>query len=154
AMRSARRLSSSGHRATRATLVVGEVALATMLLVNAGLVGRSLVRLLAVNPGFDPSHLLTLEINSIGPRYERYESVYLIHKRVVEAVRAFPGVELAATSNQLPLGGNMDRYAAYDPTNPPLTGIAPPSGDRYVVSVDYLRAMRIPILRGRAFTAA
>jgi putative ABC transport system permease protein len=154
ALRSGRRLASAGQRHTRAALVIGEVALATMLLVSAGLVARSLVRLLGVHAGFDPSHLLTIEINSRGPRYTTSESLIRFHERVLDAVRAIPDVELAATANQLPLGGNMDRFGVLDPMNMPSNPELAPSGDRYVVSTDYLRTMRIPLLRGRAFTDA
>ena len=72
------RLSGTVSHSTRAALVVAEVALAMMLLVSAGLLGRSLVRLLGVDVGFDTSHLLTLEINSTGSRYaERLERLRL-----------------------------------------------------------------------------
>jgi putative ABC transport system permease protein len=154
ALRSGRRLAGRGSRAVRATLVSGEMALAVMLLVSAGLVGRSLVRLLAVDAGFDPSHMLTMEINSTGPAYAKDAAVYAVHDRVRQAIAALPGVTSVATANQLPLAGNVDRYGVLDadniPTNPELV----PSGDRYVVSPEYFAAMRIPILRGRAFTAA
>ena len=80
-----------------------------MLLVSAGLVARSLIRLLAVDAGFDPSHLLTLEINSIGSQYADNASVIAYHDRVRAAVAALPGVTHVAVANQLPLGGNVDR---------------------------------------------
>ena len=79
---SGRRSSGPGNHATRATLVVCEVALAVMLLVSAGLLGRSLVRLLGVNAGFDTTHLLTLEINSSGAQLpERHERLRVSRSR-------------------------------------------------------------------------
>jgi putative ABC transport system permease protein len=153
-LRSGRRLSGTRNHATRASLVVVEVALAVMLLVSAGLMGRSLVRLLGMNAGFDATHLLTLEINSTGANYPTSEAVYAYHDRVREAVAAIPGVLNVAVANQLPLGGNMDAYGITDPANPPANPELVPSGDRYTVSAGYLATMRIPILAGRGFTAS
>ena len=69
-LRSGRRLTGTRHSAIRAGLVVTELAFALMLLVGAGLLARSVVRLLDVDKGFDANNLLTLEINSVGPRYD------------------------------------------------------------------------------------
>ena len=154
ALESGRRLSGTANHATRAALVVAEVALAMMLLVGAGLLGRSLVRLMGVDVGFDTSHLLTLEINSTGPRYASDSSVFDYHDRVREAVSALPGVVGVAVANQLPLGGNVDMYGVADVDDPPANPEQVPFGDRYAVSIDYLATMRIPILTGRGFAAA
>ena len=151
---SGRRLSGTVSHSTRAALVVAEVALAMMLLVSAGLLGRSLVRLLAVDVGFDTSHLLTLEINSTGSRYAGDSSVYDFHDRVREAVGALPGVSSVAVANQLPLGGNVDMYGVADMDNLPANLEQVPFADRYTVSANYLSTMRIPIIKGRGFTAA
>jgi putative ABC transport system permease protein len=139
---------------TRSTIVVGEVALAVMLLVSAGLVARSLTRLLGVDAGFDPTHLLTLEINSVGANYGTNTPIFAYHDRVRQAVSALPGVRSVAVANQLPLGGNVDMYGILDPQNIPSNPELVPSGDRYAVSAGYLSTMRIPIVHGRAFTAA
>ncbi len=153
-LRAGRRLASTRTHLTRATLVVGEIALAMMLLVSAGLVARSLVSLLAVNAGFDESHLVTMEINTVGTAYGTNEQIWDVHDRVREALAALPGVTSVAVANQLPLGGNRDSYGVIDVDNVPANPELSPSGDRYVVSAGYFAAMRIPILRGRAFTAA
>ena len=150
---SGRRLSGTVSHSTRAALVVAEVALAMMLLVSAGLLGRSLVRLLGVDVGFDTSHLLTLEINSTGSRYASDSSVYDFHDRVGEAVGALPGVSSVAVANQLPLGGNVDMYGVADLDNLPANLEQVPFADRYTVSANYLSTMRIPILEGSGFTA-
>ena len=152
-LRSGRRLSGGRNHATRTGLVVGEVALAVMLLVSAGLVARSLMRLLAVDAGFDPTHLLTLQVNSAGANYRQDASIYAHHDRVRELVGAIPGVTSVTLSNQLPLGGNVDSYGVLDPENIPSNPELAPSGDRYIVPPGYFSTMRIPILRGRAFTA-
>ena len=90
-----------------------------MLLVSGALIARSLNRLLSVQPGFDPTHLLSLEINAVGPAYQTNAAVYAYHQRVRDAVRALPGVIDVATSNQLPLTGNLDMYGVVDPENVP-----------------------------------
>ena len=152
-LRSGRRLSGGRSHFTRAALVVSEVALAVMLLVSAGLVARSLIRLLSVDAGFDPTHLLTLEINSVGALYRANEPIFAYHDRVREAVAALPGVSSVAVANQLPLGGNVDMYGVLDPQNIPANPEVVPSGDRYVVSAGYVPTMHIPIVRGRNFSA-
>jgi putative ABC transport system permease protein len=154
ALRSAKRLSIGGHHATRSTLVVAEVALAVLLLVSAGLVGRSLLKLLDVDPGFEPSHLLTMEVDVNGPRYADNAAVFAYHDRVRDAVRALPGVVSVGIANQVPLGGNVDMYGVVNMDNPPSGPEQVPNGDRYVVSTDYLETMKIRIVKGRAFTAA
>ena len=112
------------QHAARSALVVAEMALALVLLASAGLVGRSLVRLLAVDPGFDPSHRLTLEINAIGAAYREDGQVLAYHERVREAVRALPGVASVAVANQLPLAGNVDTYGVRAQDRP-LAGFDP-----------------------------
>ena len=154
ALGSGTRLSGTANHAARATLVVGEVALAVMLLVSAGLLGRSLVRLMGMNAGFDTTHLLTLEINSSGTKYPNDTTVFNYHDRVREAVGALPGVTGVAVANQLPLGGNVDMYGVIDAANVPVNPELVPSGDRYAVSTEYLHTMRIPILSGRGLVAS
>jgi len=150
---SARTLGAANHR-MRVGLVVGEIALALMLVIGATLVGRSLVRLLAVDPGFDPSHLVTIEASATGTAYPTPASVFANHDQIRQTVRALPGVIAVGLTTQLPLSENIDRYgiAARDKPldNPELA----PAADRYTVSADFIRMMRIPLLRGRDFTEA
>jgi putative ABC transport system permease protein len=153
-IRAGARLTGGVRQWVRAGLVVTEVALALMLLSGAGLVSRSLLRLLSVDPGFDASHLLTMEVDAVGPRYADGSSVYAFHDRIRAVVRALPGVTGAEFANQIPMAGNVDRNGvrAFDkPTaNPELV----PSADRYAVSSGYMRMMRIPLIAGRTFTDA
>ena len=151
-LRSGRRLTGTRQSAIRAGLVVTELALALMLLVSAGLLARSVTRLLDVDKGFDATNLLTLEINSTGAAYPDNNSVFAFHDRVRDAVRALPGVSSVGVVNQLPLGGNMDAYGIAAQDKPTANPEMVPSGDRYVVSADFLKTMRIPVIEGRAFT--
>ena len=153
-LRAGRRLTGTRHSAVRAGLVVTELAFALMLLVGAGLLARSVLRLLDVDKGFDARNLLTLEFNAVGPRYETDQAVWSYHDKVREVVAALPGVQSVAVVNQLPLGGNTDMYGVDAQDKPQSDPAKVPSGDRYVVSADYLRTMRIRLLEGRTFTPA
>jgi putative ABC transport system permease protein len=153
-LRAGRRLTGTRQSAVRAGLVVAEMAFALMLLVGAGLLARSVIRLLDVDKGFDANNLLTLEINSVGPRYATDAAVFAYHDRVRDAVRMLPGVVSVGVVNQLPLGGNLDMYGVAAQDKPESDPAKVPSGDRFVVSADYLRTMRIPVVQGRTFTPA
>jgi len=153
-LRGGRRLTGGRRHLARAGLVVAEVALALMLLVGAGLLSRSLVRLMSVNTGFDANHLLTLQTQATGPKYADNNAVYLNHERVLAALRQLPGVRRAATVSQLPLGGNLDAYGVNAEDKPLANPELAPYADRYAVSPDYLGAMGIAVLRGRAFSEA
>jgi putative ABC transport system permease protein len=142
------RHTAGGHRRLRRALVVAEVALALVLLVSSGLLLRSLERLFAVPIGFDPSHLLTLQVQESGHRFIEDPARYRFFADALEAVRHVPGVAAAAFTSQLPLSGDRDEYGATfeaTPTRPAETyGVF-----RYAVSPGYLETMRIPLLRGR-----
>ena len=153
-LRSGRRLTGTRQSAVRAGLVVAELAFALMLLVGAGLLARSVVRLLDVDVGFNANNLLTMEINSVGPRYQTNEAVFDYHDKVREAVRNLPGVVGVGVVNMLPLGGNFDTYGVLAMDKPLANPDDAPSGDRYVVSTDYLRTMGIRLVAGRMFTDA
>ena len=143
----------------RGALVVSDVALAIVLLAGAGLLLRSVGRLLDVDPGFDARHLLTMEFNiTSGPYREDVpckegpcRAVQNFYQQTLERIQAIPGVESAATVSQLPLGGNMDMYGMHVEGKVAPNPEDDPSADRYGISLDYLRTMRIPVLRGRSF---
>lgn len=153
-LRGGKRLTGGRRHLARATLVVAEVALALMLLVGAGLLGRSLVRLLAVDPGFDARHLLTLQTQATGPKYTDSAAVFANHDQLRDALRRLPGVESVGTASQLPLGGSVDMYGVNAQDKPLANPELAPYADRYGVSPEFLSAMGIAIRRGRAFTAA
>jgi putative ABC transport system permease protein len=140
------------RRLARSFLVSGEVALSLMLLVGAGLLLRSLDRLLAVNPGFEPGGLLTMEVQTTGARYNGDAPVWSFFERALEAIKAVPGVETAGWTSQLPLGGNFDRNGVQIEGKLLDHPEEAPSADRYAVSPEYLQTMRIPLKRGRVIT--
>ena len=137
-------------------LVVGDIAISLVLLAGAGLMTQSLWRLLRVNPGFDPQNVLTMEVSLQGQKYSGNESLGLpvvssFYQQVMERMRAIPGVESAGAASQIPLGGNMDRYGMHVEGKQKPNPADDPSADRYAVTLEYLRTMRIPLLRGRNF---
>ena len=141
------RRSAGDYRRTRGSLVVAEVALALVLLVSAGLLFRSLSRLLAVDTGFDDAPLLTMQVQVTGHRYDADSVRYRFLEQSLEAVRAVPGVAAAAFTSQLPLSDDLDIYGVHlereaDPAN---VGAAL----RYAVTPGYFGAMGIPLRTGR-----
>jgi putative ABC transport system permease protein len=145
-LQQASRGAAGGHRRTRGALVVVEVALALVLLVGSGLLLRSLQRLFAVDAGFDPSRLLTMQVLTVGHRFDDAGARNRFFERVLEAVRHVPGVTAAAYTSQLPLSGDRDEYGVrFEPD--PEHGY---DAFRYAVSAGYIEAMRIPLRRGRA----
>jgi len=134
---------------TRSVLVIAEVALALMLLVSSGLLLRSVERLFAVAPGFAPSHVLTMQVQTAGHRFDADGATNRFFDQALEAVRHVPGVTAAALTSQLPLSGDLDIYGVhFDP--PPAADPGEVKGSfRYAVSPGYFEAMRIPLRRGR-----
>ena len=111
---------------------------------------KSFVRLLEVHPGFDPSHTLTLTLSLWGPKSEDAPAVAFFDK-VLQKVQVLPGVKSAGIVSQLPLGGNLDMYGVHVEGKSLPNPEEDPSADRYSITPGYLRAMRIPLLRGREF---
>jgi putative ABC transport system permease protein len=155
----------SRHR-TRSTLVVVEVALALVLLVSAGLMMNTVIRVLHADPGFHPNHLLTLEVRLIGEKYfdtSQWEKagldlvtprVGIFCKQVLERLRALPGVESAALINWLPMLEDAERFGVSFTIagRPTVTAREGPGGQFSAISPDYFRVMQIPLLRGRELT--
>ena len=137
---------------TRRVLVVAEVGLALVLLVSAGLLLRSLQRLFSVEAGFNPSGVLTMQVQESGLRYRDDAARVRFFQDALERVRQVPGVVAAGFTSQLPLSGDLDTYGAVfekdwrDPTGARKQNKA---FLRYSVTPGYLEAMQIPLLRGR-----
>jgi putative ABC transport system permease protein len=143
------RRASGGHATMRSTLVVAEVALALVLLVGAGLLLRSMERLFAVAPGFEPSHVLTMQVEAAGRAFYPDSAKIQYYARALEAVRAVPGVTSAAFTSQLPLSGDLDGYGVLFESIPPAKQNDYGNALRYAVTPGYLETMRIPLRRGR-----
>jgi putative ABC transport system permease protein len=141
-----------GNR-TRATFVVVEVALALVLLVGAGLLIRSFGRLLEVDPGFQRGHTITMRVTVPGSRYPQPANREQFFDRVLERISALPGVDAAGAISFIPLAG-LGSATGYSVIGepPPAPGHEPVTDVR-IIKHDYFRAMGIPLLRGRLFTA-
>jgi putative ABC transport system permease protein len=137
---------AGGQQLTRRTLVVAEVAIALVLLISAGLLLRSLRHLFAIDPGFDSSHVLTMQVQESGHRYDDDAARARFFAQALEAVSRVPGVSTAAFTSQLPLSGDFESYGIQFQSD---TNDQSEAGLRYAVSPAYFEAMRIPLRRGR-----
>jgi len=145
------RASTDGHRKhrLRSALVMTEFALALVLLVGAGLMIRSFVALMQVDPGFDPRNVIAMTISTKGTREADPAVRPAFFAQALERVRAVPGVESVGYINHLPLIGDRWGFSFSIEGRPtPKPGESPTATYR-VVSPGYFRAMRIPILSGR-----
>jgi putative ABC transport system permease protein len=146
ALQESSRRTAGSHQWTRRTLVVAEVALALVLLVSAGLLLRSLQRLFAADPGFDVSHLLTMQVQESGHRFDSNTVRHRFFEQALEAVRRLPDVISAGFTNQLPLSGDYEVYGMqFEKDN----NVTSNPAFRYAVTPGYCETMRIPLRRGR-----
>jgi len=136
----------------RSVLVVSELALAMILLIGAGLMIKSLTRLLQVNPGFDPHNLLTFNLRLPAARYDDEKKIAEFHQQLLPRLEALPGVMGAGTIDILPLrGGNTTRfYLASQPKPAPGHDIEANLRD---ISANYFNLMKVPLIAGRHFTS-
>jgi predicted permease len=151
--------SAGGARIQRA-LVVSEVALAVMLVISAGLLLRSFNRLLRIDPGFDAENLLTVNIDLPASRYQDNPRVTAFYDRLLERVRALPGVVSAAATSGLPLTGWYGDTVFQIEGRPDNNGVVdqsiPPDRNAYGhfyfwrVTPDYFKTMGMVLRQGRA----
>jgi putative ABC transport system permease protein len=146
------RSSTAGRsqRRLRSALVIAEVALAVVLTLGAGLLLRSFVSVLTVDPGFRPDHLLTLQI-TVPPRYQTPDHRRAFYADLVGRLSALPGVVSVGGTTRLPLGStNVSTKIVVEGRNVP-TAELPEAEFRRAIH-DYFPAMGIRLLRGRSFT--
>jgi putative ABC transport system permease protein len=145
--------SAGGGQRLRQALVVSEIAFSLALLAGAGLLTRSLIRLVNVDKGFSTDHVLTLSIRPSPVRYAdaRKEINYI--QQITQNVRTVPGVQAAGLVYVLPLNGNSVNGSIRIEGHEGESG-TPPSSDKQYLDGDYFQAMRIPLLKGRFFTTA
>ncbi|HEV3140751.1 MAG TPA: ABC transporter permease, partial [Vicinamibacterales bacterium] len=117
----------------RRLLVAADVALAVVLLAGAGLMIKSVGRLLRVDPGFDPNGVLTMQIQFVGAAYADNANVVAVGDRMIAKLRALPGVDAVAFASQIPLGGNGDR-SGFSIQGRPVPQTEVPSLERYGVT--------------------
>ena len=151
---SGERFSASGRKVQlRDVLIVSQLAISSMLLIAAGLMVRSFVNLQQVDPGFQPSNVLTAHLNLNWSKYNSSETILGFHQQFLPAVQSLPGVAYAGLASNFPLNGRIPRDRihiegrATDEREMPLI-------DFRAATPDYFRTLGIPLLRGRTFTDA
>ncbi len=150
----ARGSSTGAHRRLRSILIVAEVSLSLTLLVGAGLLLRSMARLLTVSPGFDVGHVLTLRTSVLGQRFNDNKVLRQYFVDALDRLHSLPGVEAAAAASQFPFDGNMDRYGFHAEGKMNANPALDDSVERYCITPGFLAALRIPLLRGRDINSA
>ena len=139
------------HSRFRSALVAFEAGLALVILVGAGLMMKSVVKLRTVEPGFDPTGVLTLRLSLPSADYAATEERAGFFQELQERMRSLPGVVSASASYNLPMGRHNWGSSYYvEGTDPPPPGQSPTTNHR-IVMPDYFRTMRIPIVLGRDF---
>lgn len=151
--RSTRGSSGKGARALRRALVTGEVAVCLVVVILAGLIGRSFLALASTDPRMDPNDVLAFSVTLPSASYEDADRLHLDFERMLDEVRRLPGVMAASASTNLPLQGTgqwdfelNDRPARGDGDVAWNAGISQ-------VGTDYFATMGIPVLAGRTFSA-
>jgi len=139
-------------RRTRSVLVVAEVALSMILLIAAGLIIRSFLRIQEVKPGFQSQNVLTMQLSLPSAKYGEGQPMFNFYQQVLEKLSSIPGTESVSAINNLPLSGGTSTAFVIEGKPAPAH-----SGDQMteyrVISPDYFRTMAIPLLKGRYFTS-
>jgi putative ABC transport system permease protein len=135
----------------RQALTVGEVALALVLLIGAGLMVKSLRSLLQVAPGFNPERVLTFELAPTMSKYETKEQRAALYESLIERIRALPGVVSVGAISHLPIARSGGMALPINVEGRARSGEAV-IGLYQTVTADYFRAMEIPLIAGRYFT--
>jgi putative ABC transport system permease protein len=150
----ARGSSGPGRLRAGSTLVVVEFALAMILLVGGGLMLKSFVRLVQVDPGFDPHHVLRLDLALPGLRYRESHQQMAFYEQLIERLKALPGVESVGATARTPLNPG-DNWVAFAIEGRP---VLEPGQEQQAalrsVSSDYFRTLKIPLRKGRFFSEA
>jgi putative ABC transport system permease protein len=143
----------SSSRRFRSALVVAEIALALVLLVGAGLMIRSFARLMAIDPGFDPAGVVTMRVTLPAAKYRELDRWTAFHDDLVGRVSGIAGATAVGINSAVPLeGGGSEAGVAVEGRPMPAPGTPGTATLFQASSPGYLRAMGIPLLRGRYFT--
>jgi predicted permease len=144
----ARGIAGGRRRWTRSMLVSGEIALAVLLLIGAGLLVRTLMHLYRLRPGFDPANVIAAGFSLQDARYQTSESVNRLFDSGLARLRELPGVESAAVGLRLPYERHPN--LGFRRLDGPEASGQDIITDVCYITPDYFRTLRIPLLRGRA----
>jgi predicted permease len=146
-----RSLVGSGNHRLRNLLVIAEMALSLILLVGAGLLIRSFMRVQQVAPGFTANNVLSMRMSLSGPEYKDQAKRLAFYQQLSEQIRKLPGVESVGGASILPLSGSIGwgsiAIEGYDPTS----GQSAIQADFRIASVGYFETMKVPQISGRFF---
>jgi putative ABC transport system permease protein len=145
---------SGARNRARSLLVVSEIAMSLVLLVGAGLMIQSFLRLRQVNIGLNPKNVLTATLLLPRAKYTDEAQRAVFFKQLIERVRSLPGVEVASATGTLPLGGNNWGRSLTVEGYPVMSVGQAPSVQHTVVTPGYFRTMGITLLAGRDFNDA
>lgn len=149
----ARSTTGLGRSRARDLLIAGEVSVSVLLAIGAGLLMKSLVRLLNVDPGFHAERVVTAIIVLPQSRYADGPSQVAFYRELLDGLRGRPGVESAGAVNGVPLSGNITgAFVMVDGHPSAAVGTGRPSAEVFAASPDYLRTMGIALLAGRELT--
>ena len=140
-----------GARTAASGLVAAEIALAVVLLAGAGLTLRSFTNLLAVDPGFTPAGVLTVQLALPAGRYDQDDARRVFYDRAFAEIQALPGIETIGAAMVTPLTGNNWTAPLQRVDRPLPAGQRPPEVGWQLASQGYFRALRIPLRAGRLF---
>ena len=141
----------TSRRRVRRLLVVGEVALAMILLAGAGLLLRSFAQLLAIDPGFDPEGVVIARLSLPKARYAKPEEMNIFHDRLRPLLQALPGVETAGFISISPMSGTLGSADFWDADHPPADPNAVEAAHYRVVGPGCFEALGMRLVRGRGF---
>jgi predicted permease len=141
-----------GRRTLRNAFVVAEMTLAVVLLIGAGLLIRSFERLANLNPGFNPSHLLTAGVSLDYSQYAAPQELIAFYNQVLERMKSLPGARESAIVVPRPLADGYINLGFQVKGRPQLPESSEPLGNFVMVSPNYFHVMQIPLLRGREFS--
>ncbi|HKS27515.1 MAG TPA: ABC transporter permease [Pyrinomonadaceae bacterium] len=142
----------TAHRGLRNLLVVAEMALTVVLLVGAGLLVRSFLRLEQVNPGFQPQNILAMQLSLPANKYPEAKQRDAFYQQMLAEVGSLPGVKSVGGVSVLPMGaGGNSRTFTIEGREAP-EGQQSPHGDSWAATSDYFKTMSIPLVKGRYFT--
>jgi putative ABC transport system permease protein len=140
--------SRTGQR-YRKLLLVGQVAMAMVLLVAAGLLTRTFFQLLKADPGFQPARVLTFTISLPAGKYTSNEKIVDIYDRILARLGSLPGVQAAGIAETAPMGGIGESTVVKILDRPPVPDLQAPYANYTIASPNYFRAAGTPLLRGR-----
>lgn len=150
ALKEGTRGSTGGRSGTlRNAFVVAQVSLALVLLIGAGLMIRSFMRLQSVNTGFQPANVLTMRAQLPGKKYPEKHQIVDFFKQAQERIATIAGVQAVGAISYLPLTGLASRDSFKLPGQPPFPAGHEPGVEVRVVTPSYFQAMGIPLLKGR-----